>query len=262
MIETTTFCNIDCMFCPRDRYILKDRTMPMELFKKIIDSIYELKIPIEGLNLNGFGEPLLDPFLIDRIKYAKKLTKKIGFYTNGILLTEEKLKELKENVHHIWLSVHGNNPEEYERLMKGADFEKIKKIAKRAKEIFKDELWIYNCPEGKIEEYLEVKVCKEANQPFMSWAHDENVMKNMNTTIYSHPFCEIAGKDDTIMIRVDGTFMSCCMDWRKENDILNNSFPMCSKCNVNNVYFDNLENGNVEKKIKIVRELNDKINNS
>ena len=69
-IESTNLCNFKCSFCPHTKMKRKKGIMDFELYKKIIDEIKDWGI--EELNLTGFGEPLLDPLLTEKIKYARK----------------------------------------------------------------------------------------------------------------------------------------------------------------------------------------------
>ncbi|MDD4860418.1 MAG: radical SAM protein [Dehalococcoidales bacterium] len=89
--EVTNICNARCRFCVYskknpDKY----GTMPFEIFKKAADEF-------NGMGGGGIsftptiGEPLLDPGLIDKVKYSLSLPniKKVYFYTNGILLGKD-----------------------------------------------------------------------------------------------------------------------------------------------------------------------------
>lgn len=88
-IETTNACVYQCIMCPRGRghMVRKIGHMSQHLFENIIDSVvrysaaYKKQVKIFnsieqfhevcGLRLHHFGDPLLDPFLLDRIKYIK-----------------------------------------------------------------------------------------------------------------------------------------------------------------------------------------------
>ncbi|MFH1613258.1 MAG: SPASM domain-containing protein [bacterium] len=97
MLETTSWCNLSCRFCPSKDLKREKEIMPMELFIKIVDELDRIKWFGE-LQLFNSNEPLLDPLLIQRIKYIKKLPflKKsfIGVMTNMKKLTKKILNEL------------------------------------------------------------------------------------------------------------------------------------------------------------------------
>ena len=71
--------------------------MKMDLYKKIIDeaaanNVYSIK-------LSWRGEPLLNPNLVEMIKYAKKKgIKDVAFLTNAELLTDKKVRNLLKAV--------------------------------------------------------------------------------------------------------------------------------------------------------------------
>ncbi len=98
-LETTTYCNLRCKFCPNsiyDRGILKNKKlMDIKIFKKIIDELSEINYRGRVL-LFSYGEPLTDTRLPDLISYCKqKLSKaKVEINSNGILLTVQKYKTL------------------------------------------------------------------------------------------------------------------------------------------------------------------------
>jgi len=72
-IETTNICNLSGM-CPRTIQIDNETyvdigTMDMGLYKKIIDEGEENGL--YSIKLQYLGEPLLDKYICERIKYAK-----------------------------------------------------------------------------------------------------------------------------------------------------------------------------------------------
>lgn len=84
-IESTNACNAKCNICPHKKMRRKIGNMEWTLFKKIADDC--ARSNVRNITLNGFGEPLLDPLLSDRIKYLKKVgIPNVFMYTNGSLL--------------------------------------------------------------------------------------------------------------------------------------------------------------------------------
>jgi len=123
--QTTDYCNAKCIFCD-SRNIHKTRgAMPMEIFKKGLADF----VDIGGGNLSftpPVGEPLLDPLLLERIRYARafKEIKDIGFFTNGIALDKFESGEiLKSGVTTIIISFDNFNRESYERIFGVDEFE-------------------------------------------------------------------------------------------------------------------------------------------
>lgn len=117
-IETVNQCNNTCSFCPVNR--LNDKRdhalMGMELFKKIIMQLEDLEYA-NVINLFSNNEPLLDPLLTERLKFAREHLPNayITIYTNGLLLTPEKLLQLLQYLDFI----HINNYNTVPQLLQG-----------------------------------------------------------------------------------------------------------------------------------------------
>ena len=80
--EVTNHCNAHCVFCPRDEW-LHDRpkgVLGMELYKRLVDEIYEGNYGVDFISLENFGAPFIDPYIFNRARYAKER----GFYTATI----------------------------------------------------------------------------------------------------------------------------------------------------------------------------------
>src|SRR3990172_1390436 len=131
-IEPTNHCNISCSMCPREL----NRPfgyMGVSLFQKIIDEsiLYGKRLII---TLNKDGEPLLHPELSQMVKYAKDKTAayKINFYTNGILLTEEKSSGLiKSGLDTIHISIDAFTKETYRKIKNSQKLEVVEENVKR-----------------------------------------------------------------------------------------------------------------------------------
>jgi MoaA/NifB/PqqE/SkfB family radical SAM enzyme len=97
----------------------------MDLFRRIIDDAATCKIKEIGLNF--YNEPLLDPLLFERIKYAKSKKMRVIFSSNGTMLGEEKInKILNSGIDSITFSFDGGTKEVYEKIRIGANFEKTR----------------------------------------------------------------------------------------------------------------------------------------
>jgi MoaA/NifB/PqqE/SkfB family radical SAM enzyme len=94
-IESTNICNAKCVFCPRDEMHRKQGVMDMALFRKIVDECAELGIA--HVRVHNFGEPFIDPTLIEKVRYAKSRgIPQVGMITNGSLLTEAAARNVIE----------------------------------------------------------------------------------------------------------------------------------------------------------------------
>ena len=137
-IENTNLCNAKCIMCPHGIMKRKGSVMSLENFKKIVDNVLN-SYSINGLTITGFGEPLVDPGIFEKIKYVnEKYPKlKIDLYTNAFLLTKETTEKLIDlKINRITFSINGTK-KSYKRIM-GLDYDVTEKnvnyFLKRKKE--------------------------------------------------------------------------------------------------------------------------------
>ena len=113
-IETINQCNNTCMFCPVSvkHDVRKHMVMPMELYKKIIFELADLNYQ-DTINIFSNNEPLLDPFLIERLQFTREHLPSayIFIYTNGLLLTPEKLMQILLYVDFIHINNYNTLPQ-------------------------------------------------------------------------------------------------------------------------------------------------------
>ncbi len=116
-IEASVGCQMRCPMCKREQMPndLKYGNMDFDLYKKIIDEasargVYSIK-------LSWRGEPLLNPNIVEMIKYAKqKNIKDVAFLTNGERLKSElSIRLIESGLDWISISVDGMN-EIYNRI--------------------------------------------------------------------------------------------------------------------------------------------------
>ncbi len=138
-IETTNVCNMKCAMCPRKLMKRKIGHMPMELFKKLVDQIephsaisllkwrqfidlvlsknglvqseqdfFNFVISAEALTMHGFGEPLLDPHIVERVKMVIDKGIPAYFSCNPINMTDRLFQDLLDaNISYIKYSIDG-----------------------------------------------------------------------------------------------------------------------------------------------------------
>lgn len=113
-IETISQCNNSCSFCPVSvsNDIRKHKVMTMDIFRKIILELNELNYS-GSIGLFSNNEPLLDSMLMDRLQFARKKLPDayIYIYTNGLLLTPEKLLQILPLVNFIHINNYNCCPE-------------------------------------------------------------------------------------------------------------------------------------------------------
>lgn len=115
MIDLTSRCNMSCKYCLRNIQNRSDEeSITYEMIGKICEYIasYCNEIGDDRITIQPWGgEPLLEK---DKIFFIKKELKRYGINpaitieTNGLLLSDDLIKELKENEVSISISIDGN----------------------------------------------------------------------------------------------------------------------------------------------------------
>ena len=131
-IELTNRCNLACVQCLRSRglkpYKLGD--MDFENYKKIL-----AQFPyVMNLCLNGFGEPMMYKRFFDVVSYTRKERPwcKIGIYSNGMLIDEEKAYRLMDcGVKEVDISIDAAHADTYRRVRRGGKLNVLHENIKR-----------------------------------------------------------------------------------------------------------------------------------
>src|SRR3954468_18401906 len=110
-VEVSGACNLRCRMC-LVRYApavgRREGALTYEDFLALVDSVPDLR----RLTLQGLGEPLLSPHLLEMIRYAAARRGHVGFNTNGVLLTRPIAGALVEaGTGHVHVSLDGARAE-------------------------------------------------------------------------------------------------------------------------------------------------------
>lgn len=120
-IEPANICNSRCAMCPYQKMTRPKETMPMELFKKIVDDC--IKEGIKNFNLNFYNEPFLDPLIFERIQYLKSKNLRASLYSNGSVVNEAMAEKILESgLDEINFSFDSIRKETYEKIRIGLNF--------------------------------------------------------------------------------------------------------------------------------------------
>lgn len=123
----TNSCNLDCLHCRgMDKKELDSRTI-----LRVAEEIPSLKprwVIIEG------GEPLLRKELFEIIEIIHKSNIKIYLISNGMLFNEDFAIRFAELNINLMISIDGADKESYEKIRRGANFERLKKSIEIANE--------------------------------------------------------------------------------------------------------------------------------
>jgi radical SAM protein with 4Fe4S-binding SPASM domain len=124
-LEVTAACNLACTMCLvsyRPKISKRAGSMSYDMFRRLVDELPGL----ERLTLQGLGEPLLAPGIIDMITYASARGIAVGFNTNAQLLTPDRSRRLVgSGLSWLCISVDGAVAETYEAIRGGARFARL-----------------------------------------------------------------------------------------------------------------------------------------
>ena len=231
-IETTSYCNLECVMCPRtilskegvDYLPGNDTEIPMDLYKKIIDESAENGL--SSIKLQYLGEPLGDSKIVARIKYAKeKGILDVMINTNATLLTEEmSYKILDAGLDDIFFSVDSIDPKTFNKIRIGADYHQVVENIKNFMKIVKEENYkhvqtrvaMVVFPNTKPEE---IEAYKNFWLPIVgAVGYDEWVNQSSGHGDYSdyNPNFVCAMPFQRLFIMYNGLVTPCCIDVRRE----------------------------------------------
>lgn len=124
-IENTNYCNSKCVICPREKMTRQKTIMPMDHFAYLAKQAKDLGA--KTISVFGFGEPLIDNEIVEKIRLCKELDLKTFITTNGSLLSMQMAFDLlKAGLTDIRFSVHGVW-DNYESVHKGLKFDKLER---------------------------------------------------------------------------------------------------------------------------------------
>jgi radical SAM protein with 4Fe4S-binding SPASM domain len=124
-LEITSACNLRCAMCLvryRPPVNKLAGAMTMELYDRILGGLPGLR----RLTLQGLGEPLLSPYLLDQVRRAKHRGITVGFNSNATLLSRARADELvAAGLDWLHVSLDGASAETYEAIREGAAFKRV-----------------------------------------------------------------------------------------------------------------------------------------
>jgi radical SAM superfamily enzyme YgiQ (UPF0313 family) len=236
MIQTTSRCNSACVICPYPK-VMEGKTpshMDQALYTRLVDELADYP-PLQRLMLYLMNEPLCDPKIVERIRYAREKLPDTEIYilTNGINLSGKLADEILDaGLTWMGLSVHAYDPKTYETITGRKDFAAIRKRL----DAFIDKAVAKNGPD-----FLQVNVTRirphvseeEFNLAAEHWRStgvarvdldDGYISRAGNVEVYGHApvvHQRLSGCDTIwayVMAHVlaDGSVVPCCMDWQRK----------------------------------------------
>jgi MoaA/NifB/PqqE/SkfB family radical SAM enzyme len=106
--------------------------MPIELFNELIPFLGHTDL----VYLQGWGEPLLNKDIFEMVRICKDRGKRVGFTTNGMLLTEDTIRMLVDlQLDIVAVSLAGTTAGTHNQIRKGTDFDQVISNLERLREI-------------------------------------------------------------------------------------------------------------------------------
>ena len=124
-VEVTGACNLACRMCLvryRPKLGRRQGAMCLHTFTALVDDLPEL----ERVTLQGLGEPLLAPDLFRMIEYASSRGIRMGFNTNGTLLTRKAARRLVlAGLDWLHVSLDGATAATYQGIRDGSQLARV-----------------------------------------------------------------------------------------------------------------------------------------
>ncbi len=124
-VESAIACNLKCVMCPW-RGMAKEAENRGIMTQAVWEAIRPYLDRVQSVDFTGGGEPLLQPKLAEWIADAQNAGCETGFLSNGLLLVEEKLKQILDaGINWICISMDGADAEMYNKIRVGSNFDRV-----------------------------------------------------------------------------------------------------------------------------------------
>lgn len=234
IVDTTMLCNNNCSFCWRhsnpeylkecnEKYKIK--TMPFEIFKKIIDDACQYD-SIKWFTCCGpMGEPLLNENIEKFYEYAfsKNHFNSLTINTNGLAIDKKNISKLLNSITEFSISVDSIIPETYEKIHGHKNINKIIENIKLLVEYKKNHGCLANIivrftendlNRGQIDDF--VKFFKDAGVDGVNYCQ-EHSFAGVNTNIIDEK-SKYTCKHPREILNFDflGNLTTCCLNWHMQ----------------------------------------------
>lgn len=238
-VETSSFCNLECRFCPQhiSPESLNKQNMSLDLFKKLITDMNEFSPKPKLIRFCGLGDPLFNKEFLQMVKFARQanVADKLELITNGLLLSDLLIKELPKLLDRIIVSIEGLDNDDYEnftlrRIHFDTLVDKLSKIGRQKNKRAVLHTKIHNSA-------VQTEERKELFFKLFSKVADEIYIENLVNLwpeVESNLGYESGHRFDSgalnkvrvcpqifksMQINADGRVIPCCIDWKGLNII-------------------------------------------
>jgi len=231
-LGTTGTCNASCIHCPTGKASTANSprgTMPMPIFRKVIDGIVENGLSVEGHIAFGlFGDGLLDPDVVERARYVHGQVPDItlSVNTNGAAYHRERHAALFPYITVLALHCESLTPSTYDQLMTPLRFKNVFPKYERILRDFPGKVHISvpvsrgNLGElGAIREWFMRRGAKSVAFDAMSsrCAQDRAVFDRLSLAPFRIRCTGAVTRD--LIVDCDGVVLPCCNDFAREQPI-------------------------------------------
>ena len=244
-IETNNNCNLRCPGCARTHkdFKAKNKIMSFKNFKKYFDMF---PWNVCNIGLNGFGEPMLHPNIVDIVAYiTENRPGMVVWFSTNLLANKMEAydKVFEKGLHHMNISVDSLNPKEADIVRTGTD---TKKLAERIEYVLrnhKDKInfsivisrYNFNSFSGLTEKLIEMGAKRIVYTIIVPYGKDdvslteEQIQFVCKKADEFKPIVELGRKTDSgeydeikkpcmrlikdIYINADGQLLPCCFFW-------------------------------------------------
>jgi radical SAM protein with 4Fe4S-binding SPASM domain len=230
IIETTNFCNAQCVMCPHTTMKRPQKIMTETTFNTIINKIKKENIKPQVFILNGFGEPLTDPKIFSRIQKIKTIFphSKIKLYSNLNLANEKTVQQIIDShLDEINVSLNGYNAKNYQEVMNINYQKTINNLRKlinyknttNSKLIIRISMTLVKQNEKTVKKFID-KWSPLVNSVSVNKVHNYNGSTNDTTNKFKINFnkktfpCRYLW--DTINFDINGEIILCCLDYESQ----------------------------------------------
>lgn len=214
-IETTNKCQLSCVMCPHDQMTRKQTTMAYSKFCDLVEQAKDLGA--ELISPFGFGEPLIDPTIIDKVEFCTYLGLDTFITTNARALnTNMAYGLLNAGLTRLRISAHGLF-EDYDEIHKGSSFALLTRNVFnfiKANEVRHDKackIDVTVIPQNGASPDSFVKFWRGKVEDIEIWA-PHNWGPKMNYRKATDKKLKTCGRPERgpIQIQADGTVIPCC----------------------------------------------------
>jgi radical SAM protein with 4Fe4S-binding SPASM domain len=227
-IETCTTCNHACVYCPVSQFPVSQQVMDIRLFRRVLDELATLDRKMKRISFNHYNEPLVDPYLVERVSLALRYDffQKVLLNTNLSTLREDLPEKLKFAQHRLEFNVNlpTTDPDRYRQLHGRDHYQRVERNIQRLHEAgFALRINIqsnkFTTPaerEGVIERFGALASVETISSASRGGLMNVQISEGLEKEPGALAGCAQNRPVDYVHIGIDGEVFLCCQDFFKE----------------------------------------------